>query len=331
MSLSSAYRPLTKSDCTTIPDLNVIHTKICLNKPQAVKSIGLGVQIAVDECQRQFRKERWNCPTVSDDTEKNVFGQVLDIGTKETAFVHAITSAGVVFSVTRSCSAGMFPDCEKCDTSKRGHVDKSGEWKWGDCNDNVFYGAEFAEKFIDSSEKYAERIRRSRKKYLKRVMNLHNNKAGRLALLDSMMSVCGCTGVSGSCATKVCRKIMSPFKRVGESLKLLHQRAVKVSAKRRGRKQIREAKNALDDRQLMFFDKSPNYCFPDKAKGVLGTSGRVCNVTSSNMDSCRLLCCGQGYNIQIKRSVKRCNCKFKWCCNVDCEICESLDKVHTCK
>ncbi len=99
--------------------------------------------------------------------------------------MHAVTSAGVVYSVTRSCSAGMFPDCEKCDTSKRGRVDKSGEFQWGDCNDNVYHGAEFAEEFIDSAEKYAERIRRSRRKYLKRVMNLHNNKAGRLVRTES--------------------------------------------------------------------------------------------------------------------------------------------------
>ncbi len=151
------------------------------------------------------------------------------------------------------------------------------------------------------------------------------------ALLDSMMSVCGCTGVSGSCATRVCRKIMSPFKIVGENLKKLYLKSVKVSFTKRGRKQIREAKNTINNKQFMYIEKSPNFCFTDLSKGVLGTSGRVCNITSSHMDSCRLLCCGQGYNIRIKRNVKKCNCKFSWCCNVDCEICESLDKEHTCK
>ena len=151
------------------------------------------------------------------------------------------------------------------------------------------------------------------------------------ALLDSMMSVCGCTGVSGSCATKVCRRIMSPFKSVGKTLKELYHKAVQVSSTKRGRKQIREAKNSISERQLMYIDKSPSFCFADKGKGVLGTSGRVCNITSNNMDSCKLLCCGQGYDIEIKRNVKRCNCKFKWCCNVDCDTCESIDELHTCK
>ena len=146
-----------------------------------------------------------------------------------------------------------------------------------------------------------------------------------------MMSVCGCTGVSGSCATKVCRRIMSPFKTVGAHMKQLYQHAVKMPNTRRGRKQIREAKNTVGDRQLLFLEKSPNFCFENKDRGVPGTKGRVCNVTSDNMDSCKLLCCGRGYNIQIRRNVKRCNCKFKWCCNVDCDVCESLEKVHTCK
>ena len=145
-----------------------------------------------------------------------------------------------------------------------------------------------------------------------------------------MMSVCGCTGVSGSCATRVCQRIMPPFKDVGEHIKKLYHSAVKMSTSRRGRKQIREA-TISKARQLFYLEKSPNFCYPNKMKGVLGTSGRVCNITSTNMDSCRLLCCGQGYNIQIRRNVKKCNCKFKWCCNVDCNICESLEQVHTCK
>ena len=102
------------------------------------------------------------------------------IGTRETAFIHAITSAGVAYSVTRSCSAGIFPNCDKCDRTKKGNVDKSGEWKWGDCNDNVYDGLSFAEEFIDSAEKYVDRIRRSRRRHLRRTMNLHNNGAGRL-------------------------------------------------------------------------------------------------------------------------------------------------------
>lgn len=329
LSLSSVNKQGT-IDCHSISNINQEHKRICKNQPEVMRTVGRGIKVAIDECQRQFFRERWNCPVMESSSPHSVFGPTLDRGTKETAFIHAITSAGVAFSVTDSCSKGIFPNCDKCDKIKKGSVDKSGEWKWGDCNVNVYDGLTFAEEFIDSAEAYVERIRRSRRKYLRKIMNLHNNGAGRLALLDSMMSVCGCTGVSGSCATKVCQRIMPPFKTVGEHIKKLYKTPVKMSTSRRGRKQIREAK-VSKARQLIYFEKSPNYCFSDKKRGVLGISGRVCNISSTEVGSCRILCCGHGYNIQIRRNVKRCNCKFKWCCNVDCDICESLEEVHTCK
>jgi len=38
------------------------------------------------------------------------------VGTREAAFVHAITSAGVVYAVTRACSSGQLHRCG-CDRS----------------------------------------------------------------------------------------------------------------------------------------------------------------------------------------------------------------------
>ena len=100
-------------------------------------------------------------------------------GTKETAYVYAITSAGVVYSVTRACSSGHIPDC-KCDTSSSGKVDKSGKWKWAECNDNVYYGIKFAKQFIDAAEnEFPQRIRKNKRKNMRKLMNLHNNKVGR--------------------------------------------------------------------------------------------------------------------------------------------------------
>lgn len=34
--------------------------------------------------------------------------------------------------------------------------------------------------------------------------------------------------------------------------------------------------------------------------GVLGTKGRLCNATSYDMDGCKLLCCGRGYQTVIQ-------------------------------
>ena len=80
--------------------------------------------------------------------------------------MHAITSAGVVFEVTRSCSRGELRDCN-C-VRKQGSTEKG--FKWSGCSENVAYGMHFARTFIDSRETQQDPPA---------LMNLHNNKVGR--------------------------------------------------------------------------------------------------------------------------------------------------------
>lgn len=43
------------------------------------------------------------------------------LATRETSFVHAISSAGVMYALTRNCSMGDFENCG-CDNSRNGRV-----------------------------------------------------------------------------------------------------------------------------------------------------------------------------------------------------------------
>lgn len=52
-------------------------------------------------------------------------------GSKETAFIYAITSAGVVYSITHACSSGKLTECS-CDSIQHGQTTPEG-WKWGGC------------------------------------------------------------------------------------------------------------------------------------------------------------------------------------------------------
>ena len=63
-----------------------------VNEPQLMlsRSVSSGAKLAMAECSRQFEKDLWNCPPTSffvdrDRMENN----------KETAYIHAVVSAGV--------------------------------------------------------------------------------------------------------------------------------------------------------------------------------------------------------------------------------------------
>ena len=94
----------------------------------------------------------------------------LFLGTREAAFVHAISSAGVAHSVTRACSTGELSSCG-CDRTVRGRSPEG--FEWAGCSDNIAYGSAFCRTFVDVRERpkgvYASRA----------LMNLHNNEAGR--------------------------------------------------------------------------------------------------------------------------------------------------------
>ena len=52
--------------------------------------------------------------------------------------MHAITAAGVVYSLGRACRDGQLSSCG-CSRSGR-PKDLNREWIWGGCGDNLEYG-----------------------------------------------------------------------------------------------------------------------------------------------------------------------------------------------
>jgi len=114
------------------------------------------------------------------------------VGTKETAFIYAVMSAGLVHSVTRSCSAGNMTECS-CDTTLRHGGSASEGWHWGGCSDDIHYGMAFSRKFLDVPVKNATGKSGSGLA----AMNLHNSEAGRQVCVVSPFG-------KGSCCSFAC-------------------------------------------------------------------------------------------------------------------------------
>ncbi|KAH1186222.1 hypothetical protein KIL84_018971 [Mauremys mutica] len=246
-------------------------------------------------------------------------------GSRESAFVYAISSAGVVFAITRACSQGELKSCS-CDPKKKGSAkDNKGHFDWGGCSDNVDYGVKFARAFVDAKERKGKDARA--------LMNLHNNRAGRKAVKRFLKQECKCHGVSGSCALRTCWLAMADFRKTGDYLWRKYNGAIQVVMNQDGtgftvanKKFKKPTKN-----DLVYFESSPDYCIRDRDVGSLGTGGRICNQTSRGMDSCEVMCCGRGYDTSRISQMTKCECKFHWCCAVRCQDCLEVVDVHTCK
>ena len=98
------------------------------------------------------------------------------VASREAAFTHAISSAGVVHSIARACREGQLSTCG-CSRRSRPKI-LHRDWIWGGCGDNTEYGYRFAQGFVDVREREKNHPRHSQG-LARTLMNLHNNEAGR--------------------------------------------------------------------------------------------------------------------------------------------------------
>jgi len=312
--------------CSRIKGLSAGQEKLCMLYTDHMVHVGRGARNGIGECQFQFRNNRWNCTTVKDTT---VFGPVLSIPSKEAAFAHAVASAGVVHSVSRGCRDGQLASCG-CSGAGR-PKDLKSAWIWGGCGDNIEYGYKFAQNFVDIRERESNEISGSLES-ARQLMNLHNNEAGRRAVINNMKVTCKCHGLSGSCSLITCWQQLAPFRKVGDYLRSKYQDSTRVKPTRGGRLRLhRRSVRIPTANDLVFIKESPDYCHHNSTIGSLGTSGRVCKVDSKGQDGCDMMCCGRGYNKVKTRVKERCKCKFHWCCYVECKTCTKAVELSVCK
>lgn len=112
------------------------------------------------------------------------------------------------------CGCGETPQGSGSVAVSQASSRSSSDFVWAGCSDNVKFGNTFGRKFVDQYDRQHATEPRSQ-------MNLHNNRVGRRLLVNAMNKECKCHGVSGSCVTKTCWKVMPKF---DEFASRLHQK-----------------------------------------------------------------------------------------------------------
>ncbi|RXN14265.1 Wnt-3a [Labeo rohita] len=265
--------------CSSIPGLVPKQLRFCRNYLEIMPSVAEGVKIGIQECQHQFRGRRWNCTTINDNLA--IFGPVLDKATRESAFVHAIASAGVAFAVTRACSEGSVTICG-CDTRRKGPPGEG--WKWGGCSEDVEFGS----------------------------MSITDH----MYLKCKCHGLSGSCEVKTCWWSQPDFRVIGDYMK--DKYDSASEMVVEKHRESRGWVETLRPKYTFfkppTETDLVYYESSPNFCEPNPETGSFGTRDRICNLTSHGIDGCDLLCCGRGHNTRTEKRKEKCHCIFHWCC-----------------
>ncbi|XP_003424912.2 protein Wnt-11b-1 [Nasonia vitripennis] len=338
----------TREACTGARTSGLLERKqarACRATPDIMQNLVQAARDTSAVCQQAFRHQRWNCSSIEKAPD---FTPELLTGTKEQAFVYAMSAAAAVWRLARGCALGNLAACS-CATPPRreppapsalvqaaasgsfspatiafGPVSTRNAFKWGGCGDDVRSASRMAKRFLQGSTPSPGAGAHA--KFLHAV-NMHNNRAGRRAVEQSLSLECKCHGVSGSCSVRTCWRGLGSGGPAAAGARLLRRYATAAEVRPTSSGRLPPL---YHHNNLLYTTKSPDYCVEDKRRGSLGTAGRQCNGSSAGYEGCEYLCCGRGHVTRAEEILERCECKYFSCCYVKCKTCRNVIITHEC-
>ncbi|XP_004076689.1 protein Wnt-11 isoform X1 [Oryzias latipes] len=313
--------------CKRLSGLVSSQVQLCRSNLELMQTIVQAAREVKKTCQKTFADMRWNCSSIEIAADGQKYPPDLDRGTREAAFVYALSAATISHTIARACTSG---DLRLCTCGPIPAEIPEPGYRWGGCADNLHYGLMTGSKFSDAPMK----MKRSGS-HANKLMHLHNSEVGRQVLRESMVMKCKCHGVSGSCSIRTCWRGLQDLREIAMDLKTKYLSATKVIHRPMGTRKQLVPKDIdirpVRENELVYLQSSPDFCSKNEKLGSVGTQDRQCNKTSVGSDSCDLMCCGRGYNPYTEKLVERCHCKYHWCCYVTCKKCERIVERYVCK
>ena len=149
--------------------------------------------------------------------------------------------------------------------------------------------------------------------------------------------VCVGSGVKQCSQRKLCRMELPTMNEVAEALKKKYDQSsyamiIPSSSPQQVLVVERDNFQVVNTEKMIYFVPSPNYCKFDPSYNIAGTAERECTLDDTSFSGhCDNLCCGHGYETFTVTVPKNCNCKFVWCCHVQCETCYKTETRHRCR
>lgn len=157
------------------------------------------------------------------------------------------------------------------------------------------------------------------------------------------MLSCRCHGLSGSCAVRTCWRELPTYFQIGDILKTKFDNALEVAVTTNRNEPplltyydeylAAHIQLGPSDSSLVYLENNQNYCYD----GQNFTQDRRClpqtfldaqnrgqvKVSSSReyFPPCEEFCCSGEYYEETTSHEENCNCRFVWCCNVECQKC----------